>query len=87
MALGLPQHPETDNVRSLSYWKSERMTGITGDTLTCDHVIDPEAHLLFKNGSLVDPSTYTIDGQTITGLSPASSSGDVWILHYHFRPL
>lgn len=82
----LPQAADmSPNLRSLASWKTESLTGIAGTVLTFGNVIDRNAALLFKNGSLVDPGTYTVTLNTITALSPASIVGDVWLLFYHFR--
>jgi len=84
MAVGLPNTPETRNIRSLANWKAERVSGITGSVLTFTNTIDREAALLFKNGALVDPQAYTIVGVTIE-LGSAATGTDVFVLHYHYR--
>lgn len=84
MAVSTPNAPGSPNQRAFANLKVERLTGVTGATLTFTNVIDPTFYLLFKNGSLVDPSTLTVTGTTI-GLGTAAISGDVFVLQYHFR--
>jgi len=80
----LPTAPTSKNERVLMQWTRERVTGITGSTLTFSNVITSDVHLLFKNGSLLDPETaYTVTYNTVA-LTVAAISGDVFVLFYHF---
>lgn len=84
MAISTPSAPGSPNQRAFANLKVERLTGITGTTLTFVNVIDPTFYLLFKNGSLVDPNTLTLTGASI-GLGSAATGTDVYVLQYHFR--
>lgn len=87
MSLQLPNTNVQDvNIRSLSYVKAERISGIVGSTLSFTNVIDTEGALLFLNGALVDPVNYSIIANTIELDTPAIVS-DVFVLHHHYiRP-
>lgn len=82
----LPNAPETPNIQSLANLTVERVTGITGTTLTFTNVIDAGFYLLFKNGSLVDPTTVSVTGKTIT-LGSAATGTDIFVLAYHYRSI
>lgn len=84
MAISTPSAPGSPNQRAFANLKVDRLTGLTGTTLTFVNVIDPTFYLLFKNGSLVDPNTLTVTGSTI-GLGSAATGTDVYVLQYHFR--
>lgn len=84
MAIGTPNAPSSPNQQSFANMKVERVTGVTGTSLPFTNVIDSTFYLLFKNGSLVDPSTLTVAGSTIT-VGTAAISSDVFVLMYHFR--
>lgn len=84
--IAIPNQPENGNIRSLANWKAERVSGIAGTTLPLTNVIDTEATLVFQNGSLLDPNTYTITANTIE-LGSSAVSGDVFVVFYHYtRP-
>jgi hypothetical protein len=86
----LPQQPETANIRALAQVYRERFTGLTGTTITLQHVVtttqfgDEGLEHVFKNGVLLDPTTYTIRGKVIT-LGSAAVGTDVFIVYYHYR--
>ncbi len=85
----LPNQPETPNVRYLAQRARERFTDLTTDTITLAHipartVRDEGLEGVFLNRALVDPDTYTIDGDTIT-LGSALIATDVVVVFYSYR--
>lgn len=85
----LPSQPETPNVRVLAQEYREEFTGLTTAVVTLanaplETVNGVGLELVFKNGALVAPSTYTIDANVIT-LGSALIAGDVVVVRYPFR--
>lgn len=74
----------TANEQLLGGWTMERLTGITGTTLTLARPVHGDLLLLAKNGSIVDPDTLTLDGSAVT-LGSAAVSGDVYVCFYLAR--
>lgn len=74
-------------VRFLHQQVEERITGVTGTTLTLENVPIPSTLRLFKNMVLVDLDDATVgsvNGRTIT-LARAAVSGDVYVAMYYYR--
>lgn len=84
-ALTLPERPGSSSLRALAAFAREEFTGLTTAAVTVSHAIVQGVELVFKNGTLVRPSTYTISGTTIT-LGSALLAGDWVVVHYYFRP-
>lgn len=86
MALTLNAPPESPNIRALAAWRQERLTGITGTTITLQQNVDAASGILlvFKNGALLDPSTTALSGKTLT-LGGALVAGDIVVVLYHAR--
>jgi hypothetical protein len=85
----IPTEPTSDVERFLSQLNIERLTGLTGTSITLEFPVagtsQQSAILLFKNNAFLIPTTdYTISGKTIT-LSSAAVSGDVWTVWYMYR--
>lgn len=73
------------NERALAQMTRVRLTGQTGTTVTVGLTIVAGLEQVFKNGSLLDPSSeYTISGATLT-LTVAAVAGDVFVVYGHFR--
>jgi hypothetical protein len=67
---------------ALGVRKRERLTGVTGSTLTLVAPIALGSEMVVKNGTVLDPDTdYAIDGRNLT-LTIPSVAGDVWIIWY-----
>jgi hypothetical protein len=79
----------TANERALAAEYRERFTGLVVATITLTKtplrtVDDVGLELLFKNGTLLDPSVaYSISGKTIT-LAVAAIAGDVFVVRYPY---
>jgi len=86
MAISLPKAPATANERTLAAWKMEEQTGITGAAVSLALPVDEGAGLLhcWVNGTLVQPSTHSVSGQTLT-LGTALSPSDWIVVHYKAR--
>lgn len=86
MALSLPSPPESPNVRALAQWRQDRQTGLTTDAVVLPQTPDGASGivLVFKNGTLLDPTTVTLSGSTLT-LSSALVAGDVVVTLYKCR--
>lgn len=86
MALSLPIPPRDANERALAAWKQERFTGLTGTSVSLSSSVDANSGILmvFKNGSLVDPSTVAVSGATLT-LGGALIGTDVLVVFYKAR--
>jgi hypothetical protein len=82
--IALPNAPETANVRALASWTWERFTGLTTSTVTVSNPIVAKTALVWKNGSLVDPTTVTTQSRTLT-LGASLVSGDVVVVTYFYR--
>lgn len=86
----LPAEPESENVRQLAMWTSERQTGVTIATLTLANTPvqttdGTQLERVHKNGTRLDPGTqYTIEGKVIT-LAVAAIAGDVFLIDYLYR--
>jgi hypothetical protein len=85
MPLSLTRPPE-GNDRALAAWRQERLTGLTTATVTLSQNVDVASGicLVFKNGTLLDPTTVTPSGKTLT-LSGALVAGDIVVVLYHAR--
>lgn len=85
MAVSLPQ-PPTPNDRALAAWRQERLTGLTTATVTLQQNVDAASGLLlvFKNGTLLDPTTVTLSQNVLT-LSSALIAGDIIVVVYKAR--
>ena len=86
MAVTLTTPPKTANERALAAWNMEEQTGITGTTVTLAQTVDEKAGLLhcWVNGTLVQPSTHSVSGSTLT-LGSALSPSDWIVIHYKAR--
>lgn len=84
--LSLPVAPETQNIRALAAWRQEEVTGLVTATITLQQQIDAASGicLVWKNGTLVQPSTITIAGNTLT-LGSALIAGDWVVIFYKAR--
>lgn len=80
----LPEQPETPNILALSRQIRDRITGVVGVTVTLSQPPVSGSELVFLNGALVDPSSYTISGVTLT-LGGAAIVTDVLVVRYLFR--
>lgn len=85
----LPRQPESPNVRALAQEYRERFTGLSTAVVTLAQVPMQTVNgqgleLVFKNGALVDPSTYTTAGNVIT-LGGALTGSDVVVVRYPYR--
>jgi hypothetical protein len=86
----LPAEPESDNIRQLAMWTSERQTGVTIATLTLANTPvqttdGTQLERVHKNGTRLDPGTqYAIEGKVIT-LAVAAIAGDVFLIDYLYR--
>jgi len=84
----LPTQPETQNVRVLAQESLEEFTGIATATVTLTNRVLTTVNgialaLVFKNGTLVQPSTYTIAGNVIT-LGSALTGTDWVVVRYSY---
>lgn len=84
-----PQQPETPNIRFLAQRERERFTGLTTAVVTLTNtpaqtIRGTGLDAVFKNGALVDPTTYTVVGNVIT-LGGALIVGDVVVVFYAYR--
>jgi hypothetical protein len=86
MPLTLNSTPESPNIRALAQWRQERLTGLVGVTVTLQQKVDVASGILlcWKNGTLLDPTTVTPSGQTLT-LGVALIAGDVFVTLYKAR--
>lgn len=80
----LPTAPESPNVRALASWTWERYTGLTSSAVTVKNPVVSGTALVWKNGSLVDPTTVTTQSKTVT-LPASLVSGDVVVVTYFYR--
>ena len=85
MPLSLTRPPE-GNDRALAAWRQERLTGLTTATVTLQQNVDAASGLLlvFKNGTLLDPTTVTLSQNVLT-LSSALIAGDIIVVVYKAR--
>lgn len=74
----------TANERALASLTRERFTGLVTAVVTCSYPVQSGTELVFKNGSLVDPDSYTVSNTTIT-LGGALIAGDIVVVLYHAR--
>jgi hypothetical protein len=81
-----PSTPEGDaNIRTLFRVCRDVITGATTDELETSNPVVEGMELLFKNGTLLEPTTeYSVAGTTIT-LDVAAIAGDVFVILYHYR--
>lgn len=84
-AFTLPELPGSSSIRALASFAREEYTGLTTTALPVQHPVVQGLELVFKNGTLVRPSTYTISKNTIT-LGGALIAGDWVVVYYYFRP-
>lgn len=92
--LTLPTMAGSPNERALGQWYTERLTGLTGSTVTLSYTVAQTLNgvplvLVFKNGTLLDPggggaTSYTVSGGTVT-LVTAAVAGDVFVVWYLYR--
>lgn len=82
--IALPTQPESPNIRALAALTREEFTGLTTAVVTLSHECRAGTELVFKNGTLVRPTTYTLSGKTIT-LGGALIAGDWTVVLYHAR--
>jgi hypothetical protein len=85
----LPNEPESDNIRALAQLNIERQTGFTGTAMTLEFPVagtsQRDALLLFKNNTVLIPTTdYTVAGKAIT-LIAAALSTDIYVAWYLYR--
>ena len=80
------QHPPEGNDRALAAWRQERVTGLTTATVTLKQNVDAASGicLVFKNGTLLDPTTVTPSGNVLT-LGSALIAGDIIVVLYKAR--
>ena len=86
MPLSLAGPPESPNIRALAQWRQEQFTGLTTTDIPLSQVPDQASGILlcWKNGTLLDPTTVTLSGSTLT-LSSALIAGDVVVVFYKAR--
>ena len=83
--LTLPQAPDNGNERLLAGYTVERQTGAVGGTLTLSATPVDGLTLVWKNGTLLDPSGgASVSGTTVT-LGVAAIAGDVFVITYYAR--
>lgn len=85
----LPSQPETPNVRVLGQELIEEFTGLTtADVTLAEQPLETLGGaallLVFKNGTLVRPSTYTVSGKTVT-LDADLIEADWLVARYSYR--
>lgn len=82
--IALPTSPETPNVRALAGFTREEFTGLVTAVVTLTHEAQAGVEMVYKNGTLVRPTTYTLSGKLIT-LSGALIAGDWVVVTYWAR--
>ena len=83
--LTLPNSPASQNERALGNVNVERQTGAVGGTLTLSGTAVDGLALVWKNGTLLDPSGgASVSGNTVT-LGVAAIAGDVFVIWYYAR--
>lgn len=83
--LTLPTTPASANERAVSAFTVERQTGATTASLTLGGTAVDGLALVWKNGTLLDPSVAAIVSGTTVTLSVAAIAGDVFVIQYYAR--
>jgi hypothetical protein len=83
--IALPEQAETPNVQALASFTREEVTGLTTADVVLAREVSAGTECVWKNGTLVRPSTYAVSGKTIT-LGGALIAGDWVVVTYWARP-